>query len=238
MIEFMIFALGAVFGSFCGVLIYRIPRNQSIVTPRSYCENCNLPIKFFYNIPIIGYLLLLGKSSCCKTRIPIIYLLVEIVSGIVFLSIYLKYNLSFYFIFTTLSFMMLLVLGGIDFYTMQAPDNINFLALAFAICGISFDGLLEFVEGIKSALILAGTFSLLRLFIGYLKGEEALGEADIIVVATLGALLGTYGALESIFIGSLIALPVAIILRFKNQNRLPFIPFLSVGGFIQMVFLQ
>src|SRR5438128_1603400 len=81
------FIIGAAIGSFAGVLIYRIPRKESIVWPSSHCESCKAPIKPYDNIPIISYLILGGKCRQCKSRIPIKYPIIEFLMGVVFVII-------------------------------------------------------------------------------------------------------------------------------------------------------
>ena len=84
---FSAFAIGAMIGSFLNVLIYRLPRKESILWPPSHCPNCNTRIKWYENIPILSYILLKGKCSNCEKNIALRYPIVEILSGIIALLI-------------------------------------------------------------------------------------------------------------------------------------------------------
>ncbi len=223
---------GLVIGSFLAMLVYRIPKNMPVVFARSRCENCNKELKIIHNIPLVSFIFLGGKCAYCKQKISFNNFLIEILTAILFIGLYYKLGLTNHFLFTALAFSMLLALSFIDFKTMLAPDSLNFLALLFALIGAYFCGTEVFIENISASLMIAGTFALLRLFIGYIKKEEALGEADIIVVATLGAILGVFDAYKALFFGCVVALPIAIYLKYKQINRLAFIPFLSIGGLI------
>lgn len=223
---------GLIIGSFVALLTYRIPLNMPIVFARSRCEHCQKELKAIHNIPLVSFIFLGGKCAYCKQKISFNNLLIELLTAIVFVVIYYKLGLGYEFLFTALAFSMLLALSFIDIKTMHAPDSINFLALFFAIISVCFGGIDNFIQNMTAALILAGTFALLRLFIGYIKQEEALGEADIIVAATLGALLGVFDAYKALFFGCIVALPIAIYLKYKKINKLAFIPFLSIGGLI------
>ncbi|MEO0279228.1 MAG: prepilin peptidase, partial [candidate division WOR-3 bacterium] len=92
LIAFFSFLFGLVIGSFLNVLIYRLPKNISLIKPGSHCPTCGMPIKFYDNIPIVSYLILKGKCRNCGTRISPIYPLVEGISGFLFLIFYLKFR--------------------------------------------------------------------------------------------------------------------------------------------------
>src|SRR5438045_5845451 len=84
------FALGAIVGSFLNVVIHRYPREESIVFPPSHCPHCNAGIRWFDNIPVISYIVLLGKCRNCRGRIAIRYPLVELANGLFYLAIFLR----------------------------------------------------------------------------------------------------------------------------------------------------
>ncbi len=257
--EFIAFLFGIVFGSFLNVVIYRIPKEESILFPSSHCPKCNAKLKSYHNIPLVSWLFLGGKCAYCKTKISLQYPMIELVSGIVTMSVVHKYSLSIPVLFITLSFMMLLALSMIDFKYKMVPDSLNLLAILFAILGAwSPEGLLE---NLKNALLFAGGFTLLRFALSYyltssvyragLKTKtpwnrhydrtpmiEAMGEGDIMVAATMGALLGVKLGLVAIFLAALLALPVMLLLRNRSaeEQRVPFVPFLSMATFIAFMF--
>jgi len=92
--DVLIFILGLIVGSFSNVCIYRIPKNESIVYPASHCPKCHSNIKPVDNIPLISYILLKGRCRNCKSKISIQYPVVELLTGLIYLIIYLAYGLS------------------------------------------------------------------------------------------------------------------------------------------------
>ncbi|HEX9830931.1 MAG TPA: prepilin peptidase, partial [Thermodesulfobacteriota bacterium] len=120
------FVFGSVIGSFLNVCIYRLPREQSIVFPPSNCTSCNTPIRFYDNIPIISYLLLRGKCRSCGERISPVYLIVEVLSGLICALLVWRFGLSltalFYFVFLS----ALVVVTFIDLEHMIIPNVITF----------------------------------------------------------------------------------------------------------------
>ena len=259
MAELIAFLFGVVFGSFLNVLIYRIPRDESVVFPSSHCPKCDAKLKPYHNIPLLSWLFLGGRCAYCKEKISLQYPMIELIAGLIAMSVVHKYSLSIPVLFIALSFMMLLALSMIDFKYKMVPDSLNLLAILFAILGAwNPEGLLE---NFKNALLFAGGFTLLRFALSYyltssvfragLKTKtpwnrhfdrtpmiEAMGEGDIMVAATMGALLGVKLALVAIFLAALLALPVMLLLRNRpvEEQRVPFVPFLSMATFIAFMF--
>jgi len=251
--------LGVLIGSFLNVVIIRIPKDESIVFGGSHCVSCGKKLKPWHNIPLFSWILLRGKCAYCKTSISIQYPLVELLSGFVFFTIALKYGVSLASFFIALSFLMLLALSVIDFKYKMVPDSLNLLAIIFAIFGAwNITGI---ITNLTNALLFAGGFTLLRFALSYyltssvfragIKTKtswnkhydrtpfiEAMGEGDIMVAATMGALLGVKLGLFAIFLSALLALPVMLLLlgRSKEEQRVPFVPFLAIATFIVFLF--
>ena len=253
------FLVGIIFGSFLNVVILRIPKEESVVFGASHCTSCGNALKPWHNIPLFSWLFLRGKCSYCKTSISIQYPLIELLSGVIFLTLADKFGISLAVFFIGLSFLMLLALSIIDFKYKMVPDSLNLLAILFAVIGAwNISGI---VNNFQNALLFAGGFTLLRFALSYyltssiyragLKTKtswnrhydrtpfiEAMGEGDIMVAATMGALLGVKLALVAIFLSALLALPVmlAILSRSKEEQRVPFVPFLALATFIVYVY--
>jgi len=256
---FVAFILGLLFGSFLNVVILRIPQSQSIVFGASHCYSCNTPLKPWHNIPLISWILLRGRCSSCSAKISLQYPLIELISGLIFLVIAAKFTLTLPALFIALSFLMLLALTMIDFRYKMVPDSLNLLAIFFAIIGAwNLDGV---ILNLQNALLFAGGFTLLRFALSYYltssayraaqKTEtswskfydrspfvEAMGEGDIMVAATMGALLGLKLTLVAIFLSALLALPVMLLVlkRSDEEQRVPFVPFLALATFIVYIF--
>lgn len=253
------FIFGIVFGSFLNVVILRIPKDESVVFEASHCTSCQKKLKPWHNIPLISWIFLRGKCAYCNAKISIQYPLIELFSGLIFVALAYKFSLSIPLFFIAMSFLMLLALSVIDLKYKMIPDSLNLLAIFFAVIGAwNIPGLFD---NFQNALLFAGGFTLLRFALSYyltssvfragLKTKtswnknfdrtpfiEAMGEGDIMVAATMGALLGVKLGLVAIFLSALLAMPVMLYVmnRSKEEQRVPFVPFLALATFIVYMF--
>jgi len=210
-------------GSFLNVVIYRIPKEESIVFPSSKCQSCQNTLKWWHNIPIFSWLFLRGKCYFCKDKISAQYPIVEFLTGIIFVALYFKLGLVWYLPFIAASFAALLALVMIDFKYMAVPDNVNFAALIFALIQP------EFLSALMYAAIAAGGLYLIGLLSSLLARKEAMGGADVIVAGTMGALLGFPNFFVALFLSALLAMIPALVNR---KTGVPFVPFLALATFI------
>jgi len=217
--------LGLAVGSFLNVLIYRIPKDENIAFPASHCTNCGKPLKWWHNIPLLSYIILKGKCYYCKEKISFQYPLVELLSTVIFVLSYLKVGDFTQSLIVASVFDLLLALSVIDFRYKAVPDSLNLSALTLSI----FSGTI--LTSFTNALLFAGGFTLLRFYVSFIVKKEALGEADIMIAATIGAMLGIKLGLFAIFLSAIIALPAFLIVGKKNL-QLPFIPFLAMAMFL------
>jgi leader peptidase (prepilin peptidase)/N-methyltransferase len=231
-----IFVIGTIIGSFLNVLIVRIPKEENIAFPASHCVHCKTPLKPWHNIPLFSWLFLRGKCAFCQGPVSMQYPLVELINGIIFVVIFAKMGLSFATLGVAVVFSLLLTLSVIDFYYKMVPDSLNLMALTLAV--VSVWSLPMLGENLVNALIFAGGFSLLRFYVSYIIKQEAMGEADIMIAATMGALLGVKLTLAAIFLSALLALPAMMLLRNEEDEskQVPFIPFLAMATWIVYVF--
>jgi len=217
--------LGLAIGSFLNVVILRVPENESILFPASHCPKCKAKLKFYHNIPVLSWIFLGGKCAYCKEKISMQYPLIELGTSIIFLIAYLKSGDIVQGIILGLLFSLLFALSIIDLRYKAVPDLVSFPALF-----ISFFAR-DFLNSFSDALMFAGGFTLLRMIVSWIIKKEAMGEADIIISAIIGATLGINLGLSAIYISAIIALP-AFLLVGKKGFQLPFIPFLTLGLFI------
>ncbi len=232
-ILFTIFILGLCIGSFLNVVIYRVPLGKSIISPPSSCPSCGSKIKPWHNIPVIGWIILKGKCASCKAKISVRYPVIELLTALLAVIVYYKTSsLDIFFIINFAIFATLLALSIIDIDYKAVPDSLNLLALT-----LSFFHSISILENFTNALILMGGMSLIRYYVSYFIKKEAMGEGDIIVAGTMGALLGIKLAFIAIFIGSAVAIIPSLYNRIKNSDfELPFIPFLALGTFVVWIF--
>lgn len=228
--------MGLVFGSFLNVLIVRIPKNENVVFPPSHCCACKTPLKAYHNVPIFSWLFLGRRCSYCHEKISIQYPIVEAVTGAIFGAMYLKFGFTYIALMTALSFSFLLALSVIDYYYKAVPDSLNLLALSTAM--IATTTVQGFILNFENALLFVGGFALLRFYLSYIIKKEALGEGDLMVAGTMGAILGIKLGLVAIFVSALLALPVMILMRKETDESkmVPYVPFLALALFIVKIF--
>lgn len=223
----MVFFFGGAIGSFLNVVIYRIPKGESIVFPASHCQSCDTPLRWYHNIPILSWLTLKGKCAFCKAPISTQYPIIEFLSALIAVVLYLKLGLVWHLPFVFASFVALLALSMIDFKYYAVPDVINFFALVAAFVQPLF------YDAIFDAMMAALGLYLLGLATSYLAKKEAMGGADVIVAGTMAALLGFPLFFVALFLSALLALIPS--LTAKN-TMVPFVPFLALATFIVYLF--
>jgi len=242
-----IFVLGLAFGSFLNVCIYRLPRGLSTVTPRSACPHCKQLIAFYDNMPIVSWLILRGRCRQCKAPISPRYLLIELLTGALFLLCYWYFGSTL----ATLKYCAFgfLILGLIftDAETKLLPDKLTLTGLAL---GILFslivplnDLISQFLLGVFnlpfSGDVSARIFSLLDSLVGaivgasfiygagaiYLRwrGAEGMGFGDVKLMAMIGAFLGLKLTVFTIFTaslaGSLFGVTTVLLVWLKRTHR-------------------
>ena len=228
--EIVLIALfGLAFGSFLNVLILRIPKDENIAFPPSHCTSCNKQLKWWHNIPLFSYLILRGKCYYCNKKISLQYPTVEALTSLLFVASYIKTENFIQAILISLVFGLLLGLSIIDIRYKAVPDSLNLSALSIAILSGNI------FASFTNALLFAGGFSLLRFYVSYAVKKEALGEADIIIAATIGAVLGIKLGIFAIFLSALIAI-FAFMLIGKKEIEIPYIPFLALSLWIVYLF--
>jgi leader peptidase (prepilin peptidase) / N-methyltransferase len=242
-----IFVLGLAFGSFLNVCVYRLPLGLSVVSPRSACPKCKHPIAFYDNIPVLSWLILRGRCRRCKARISPRYLMIEVITGLLFVACYAVFGLTLSTLkYCTFSF-LLLGLIFTDAETKLLPDKLTLPGLALGLIFSLFvpvnDLASQFLSGAVnlpfSGAILLRIFSLLDSGLGaavgasfiygagaiYLRwrGMEGMGLGDVKLMAMIGAFLGIKLTVFTIFAGSvagsLFGLSTVLIVWLKRTHR-------------------
>ena len=248
MIIVLIVILGLLVGSFFNVLIWRIPRNESIAFPASHCPQCNRKIKPWENIPVLSYFFLKGKCAGCKTVISIVYPLVELITaGLAVLLWYtviphqtISWQIGIPLSLQIIFLILMVPVAVIDLRHYIIPDSISLTLLVLSL-GISFiPGSLTPLQSLLG--IVAGGGVLWAMgFLGSVifKKGNAMGGGDIKLMAAAGALWGPEIALMGIvfgaFLGSLAGIPLILLNRLKADHRIPFGPFLGAGLWVAVI---
>ena len=257
----VVFIFGLIFGSFLNVCISRLPAGKSIVHPGSSCPKCGKPIKPYDNIPVLSYLVLLGKCRHCKARISPVYPAVELLTGALFLLCYWEFGNSVLTLKWAAFSAILVVLIFTDWRERILPDKVNFTGLAFALA-ISFfvrpeDGtaswiaarlfdfpppapVISFADALIGAAVGGGLLWIVGEGYFRLRGREGMGFGDVKMMLMAGAFLGLRRTILTILAGSILGAllgAIFIIASRKGSNyELPFGTFLGAAALLVVFF--
>lgn len=225
---YFIFIIGAIFGSFYGVVGTRLPEGKSIVKPRSHCEKCGHILKWYENIPILSYIFLGGLCKKCKNPIGFVYFLTELLSGCLFALCYKIYGINYeFFIAVILSSLVIIIFVSDSKYMIINDSPLIVSAILIFIIKWLDTGIVSALLSILSGLIIFGVAYLLMLFGSLVFKQEALGGGDIKLSFVAGMVLGVKLGILYIVLASFLAFPYAVYVTLKNKdNMLPFGPFL------------
>jgi leader peptidase (prepilin peptidase) / N-methyltransferase len=241
------FALGLCFGSFLNVCIYRLPLGKSVVTPRSACPHCGDMIPLYHNVPVLSWMILRGKCRACKQPISPRYLLIELLTGLLFLGCYAHFGLTLAALKCAVLGYLLLGLVFTDAETKLLPDAMTLpglaLGIAFSLVVPVNDLASRMIPGMVSPAMRSEiswrvwslSDSLLGAAVGasflygaaaiYLRarGVEGMGFGDVKLMALIGAFLGTKLTVLTIFAasltGSLFGLSTVLAVWMKRLRR-------------------
>jgi leader peptidase (prepilin peptidase)/N-methyltransferase len=262
------FFFGSIVGSFLNVCIHRLPLGESIISPGSHCPKCNKPIPWYYNIPLISYIALLGRCRFCREKITFRYFAVELLTALAFLTFFIKlgfiFDLLVYIVFTC----GLIVATFVDIQHRIIPDEISiggivaglFFSVIKGIFLTSRPGQLAPIINSFLGIIIGGGVIFLTGFLFDLiyfkllkkpaiQGEtESMGGGDVKLLAMIGAFLGWQTALIVFFLAPFFGAAVGLVnMLVKKDHVIPYGPFLSLAAIIcifwsdkilQIVFLR
>ena len=249
-IYFQAFVIGICIGSFLNVIIYRLPNNLSIITPRSFCPKCKTQLTWQENIPFISWLIQGRRCITCKTNISFKYPLIELFTGVFFVicinsspSLYASSsNLFFNTCFSWIFLSILICISFIDIDCLWIPQgliNFGFISGLFGLIFLSiignkfFDYFLIF-KGLSASLIYFFIFEIFRRVAKYIFKKDAIGKGDSKLVAMLALWLGPIGTLYAIGFSYVFAAIYCFAGLSMNSLRfrqvIPFAPFISLGG--------
>ncbi len=230
--------IGSMLGSFLNVLIYRLPKGESIVTPRSHCMECGTPVRFYDNIPVISYLVLQGRCRNCRARISLQYPLVEAGCAALAVAAYLNGESMALFIADTVFLILLLGIAVTDLRSYHIPDTFSLGGLVLGLAFSFLPGGVSPLESVIGLLVGGGSLYLVGLVGELLMRREAMGGGDVKMMAMIGAFTGWPGALFTIFVGSIAGSLIFGWINYvlKREKLVPFGIFLALGAGIYVFF--
>jgi len=235
----LIFILGLIVGSFSNVCIYRIPRNESIIYPASHCPKCRTKIKPVDNIPILSYILLKGRCRNCESRISIQYPVVELLTGLIYVIIYMIYGLSIQSLIYIILSSALIIIAFIDLNKQIVPDVISLPGIIIGLVLSFFVPYISFINSALGAVVGGGIILIIGLVGSAIFKKEAMGGGDIKLAAMIGAFLGWRYIVISLFLGFFLGALAGIFLvlsKIKSrEDMVPFGPFIVLGSLITLL---
>ena len=227
-------ALGAVLGSFLNVVIWRLPRAQSLVTPGSRCPSCNRPIAAYDNVPVISWLLLRGRCRRCGARISPRYPLVELLTAVAFAAVVVVRGFDEELLLWLPLAACLIALAGIDFDHKLLPNRIVYPMAAYGAVATLLVDRDDIVEN-----LVAGAGAFMFLLAAVLAYPRGMGMGDVKLGGAMGLYLGLWivpGLLVAFLSGTLVGL--VIIARegaAARKKAIPFGVFLALGGIVAVL---
>lgn len=226
-------ALGAILGSFANVLIYRLPRDLSIVYPGSRCPGCQARIRAWDNIPIVSYLVLRGRCRQCGERISPRYLLVEGIAAGLAVGVWAAFPDPVTRLWGLVFVILMVVVTFIDLDWQLILNRVTYPGIAAGLVFAVAQGRLA-----ESALAAAGAAGLIAAIVVLSRG--GMGGGDVKLAALMGSFLGWPGVAVALFAGFLAGGAVGLLLlalRLKGRkDAIPFGPALALGGVVALFF--
>jgi leader peptidase (prepilin peptidase)/N-methyltransferase len=242
LIEIVFFALlGLVFGSFCNVLIYRLPRNIPIGMSRSRCNDCGAQIKAYDNIPVLSFLLLRGKCRSCGSRISLRYPLVELFVCFLWIVPVLLGQPVPQALVSALFTTALTVIAIVDFGHLIVPDSMVITIAALSIPGFALQFPPRWPDRLIGGFAAGAFFYLLAVLSEKVLKKEGMGGGDIKLIAAAGLVLGWQLSALSIGLSAAVALIMIVLMRLSGhqlnaEKQLPFAPALTFAMAISHYF--
>lgn len=247
---------GLVFGSFANVLVWRIPRDESIVSPGSRCPSCGKPIRWYDNVPVLSWVILRARCRDCGEPISVRYPLVELLSGALWLAAGLRFGISGETLACVVLFYLLLVLSFIDLDVRRLPDVLVAPLAASGAAAVVISstsgvrmaplvGLAEsgtfaspWIVAVTGLALGAGLSGASAWIYGAIRKRQGLGMGDIKLLGAMGLFTGPY-ILLVLFSGSLLGALAGVVQARRTGEgggtMLPFGPFLAAGCVIAVL---
>lgn len=230
--------LGLAVGSFLNVVIYRVPRDESLVRPGSHCPQCGATIRNRHNIPVLGWLLLRGRCADCGNRISARYPLVEAGTAVLFVAVTARFGFSWELPAYLYLAAVAIALAMIDLDVMRLPDKIVLPSYAVALVLLAPAVIADRSwAGAARGLIAAVLLYAFYWFLAVLPG--GMGGGDVKLAPLLGLYLGwlgwnsvAIGAFAGFLLGGVFGALLMVLKLASRKSRIPFGPYMLAGAFL------
>jgi len=252
-----VFIFGMVLGSFLNVCIYRIPIGKSIVFPPSSCTKCKHQIKWYENIPVLSWLFLGGKCSGCKEKISMVYPVIELLNGLLYLFAFLRFEASIELICVFYFISAMIVTAMIDFKTQFVYPGVVLPVIATGLISAFFSKEMTIYQSLSGILAGAGILLLAILLFYVVTRKIGMGLGDVYILGAIGAYVGPFKIplilLFASLAGTVFFLAAKIIFKKKKiaenvtmddlntknekdlENAIYFGPFLVLAGIVVLL---
>ena len=225
---------GLVVGSFVNVLVHRLPRGESVVSPGSHCPSCGAPIRAADNIPLFSWLFLRGRCRVCGAAISARYPAIELANGVLWTLAFLRAQAWPEFLAGAFFVSACLALAAIDAEFQILPDRITLTGIGVGVALSLLPGGRTPLSSILGAALGAGGLLAVALLYEAIAGHEGMGLGDVKMLGMIGAFLGAGGVLVTVLLasvaGSVVGLLLIAFTGGSRKMRLPFGVFLAAGA--------
>ena len=234
-----IFILGACFGSFLNVAIYRVPKKMSIIRPASHCFSCKKRIPLKDNVPILGYFLLGGKCRNCNAEFPSRYAFVELITAILSVTLYVIYGLKAEFFIHLVLTYLLVAITFVDIDHLIIPNGFVLFGLLLLFMGLALNWIsIDWQDAASGAFVFAGFLFGIGLLGQFILKKESIGFGDVKLGLVLGGFLGVEYSILALYLSFAISAIFIFIMvggKWMEKNaKIPFGPYLAAGALIAL----
>jgi leader peptidase (prepilin peptidase) / N-methyltransferase len=226
--------IGAAIGSFLNVCVYRWPAEMSVLRPRSQCPGCSQPIRWYDNVPVLGYLWLRGRCRNCGMPISAQYPAVELITSLIWLGAVIRLGPSINALHSAALLTILLGIALTDAKEMVIPDQFSLGGTGLGLLLAAVPGGISMRDSLIGAAAGYAGFWALKLGAEKLLKKPALGVGDIHMMAMVGAFLGMQGVFITMLLGSILGLAIGVPYVWSRGSGAVIGTYIPLGVFLAM----
>lgn len=235
-LESVFFVIGLCFGSFANVCIYRVPRGISIIAPRSFCPKCQRMLNWYELIPLFSFVFLKGKCRTCSARISARYPIVELMSGLAILFLFMRGGPAVGTLVHSVFFLLLLIVGFIDWTNLVIPNDLIIVGLVCGVILFSFRSIDVLLTALLSAFFAGAVLFSIRAVGNTVLKKEAMGMGDVKLAVLIGFYLGIENTVIAVWFASVLGVLFWLFVYFhrgaSRDERIPLGSLMALTSFL------